>query len=367
VVAGALGVLALPLSLNAQDLGFLQGFFGKAHTLALYVGTAGLKSKDVITTRNSGCLSGELCGAGVELLLDLSSPAASQTHVELGFSANYLRGFEATDKAIAIRGSLRSFPIISAYVTNFSLGEWLAPYIGLSFGLSDLWNARIYGADSIPVSLKGSTFEYGPTLGTQIGTAAWGNLFIEGGFRFRRYGGLEYGDPKSPHIKQFPRDLDASGFFMNAGFAFSLRDPEKQPPSYPGTWVLTRANGMTLPATLTQTRRTDSAQFSRRVELVRGALELETNPQCFLAVLQKRELQFSGQVQVDVVISRPDSVRGRWTESSEGVLELRLASACPGPAGATESIRRILRENDEIVWSDNQQTGATLHFNKVKN
>src|SRR4051812_43985282 len=206
-------VFVTPRQLSAQELAFLSSLFKDVNSITLYGEFAEIRKSPQLGTGGSRCLFLSVCGAGAEILWDLT-PAANAVHVELGFGAEYLRGF--TGKPLAdpfdLHASVKSFPQFGAYLSGPLFGnDWLIPYAGGTFGVSELWYAQAYGADQKQVSIKSQTFDYGLVGGLGLSAGWSGNAFVEVGWRARRFPGLEY-QSKDPLPASWPREFDLSGW-----------------------------------------------------------------------------------------------------------------------------------------------------------
>lgn len=218
----ALALIAAPTPVHAQDLGFITDFFSKARGIAIgfqmgQLNGAGLESDGI-------CPAAPVCGANGELLIDLAE-FVGDLSVEMGFAAGYWRGFRSSNPEVDLRGSVRNLPTISAYISK-DIGLF-SPYVGLSFGLSDLWNAQAYDADGFVFQLDGQTFDWGilGALSYNIGPAF---LFSEVHYSWRRFNSLDWSLPSSADgalPPEFPRSLELSGFKLNVGLQFQFHEP----------------------------------------------------------------------------------------------------------------------------------------------
>ncbi|MEZ4416488.1 MAG: hypothetical protein R3E10_12145 [Gemmatimonadota bacterium] len=205
---------------GAQDLGFISAFFEKARGVAIafqfgQLQGAGLESDD-------SCPLGAVCGASAEVLIDLAD-FGDDYGVELGFSASYWRGFRSSRPELDLRGSTRNFPTLAAYISR-NLDPW-SPYVGLSFGLSDLWNAQAYDEDGVVYPLAAQTFDWGLVggLGYGLGPAY---LISEVRYSWRTFTSLDWTLPASTERlpSAFPRSLELSGFKLSLGLQFQFKD-----------------------------------------------------------------------------------------------------------------------------------------------
>lgn len=214
------GLVATPAHAEAQDLGFITDFFSKARGIAIGFQIGQLNAGELES--DGLCPAAPVCGASGELLIDLAE-FVGDLSVEMGFSAGYWRGFQSSSPEVDLRGSVRNFPTISAYISK-DIGLF-APYIGLSFGLSDLWNAQAYDSEGFVYQLDGQTFDWGilGALSYNIGPAF---LFSEVHYSWRRFNSLDWSLPSAADgalPAPFPRSLELSGFKLNVGLQFQFK------------------------------------------------------------------------------------------------------------------------------------------------
>jgi len=214
---------ASPAGVQAQDLSFITDFFQKARGIAIAFQFGQLQGANLES--NGSCPVASVCGASAEVLIDLAE-FDNDMGVELGFAASYWRGFRSSRSEVDLRGSTRSFPTISAYVSR-ELAAW-APYMGLSFGLSELWNAQAYDANGFVYPLEAQTFDWGVVagLGYSLGPVY---LISEVHYNWRTFTSLTWTLPDSVGgalPPAFPRALELSGLKMSVGLQFQFRDSE---------------------------------------------------------------------------------------------------------------------------------------------
>ncbi|MCA9738957.1 MAG: hypothetical protein KC645_15115 [Gemmatimonadetes bacterium] len=208
-----------PQGVSAQDFG-IGALFEKARGIALAFQFGELQSGNLES--DDSCPLGAVCGASAELLIDLAD-FGGDVSVELGLSASYWRGFRSSDPRLDLRGSVRNFPTIAAYMSK-DLDPW-SPYAGLSFGLSDLWNAQAYDADGAVYPLDGQTFDWSAVagLGYGLGPAI---VISEIRYAWRTFSSLTWTLPGGSEVLPagFPRSLELSGFKMSVGLQFQFQD-----------------------------------------------------------------------------------------------------------------------------------------------
>lgn len=227
-----------PRSASAQDpFNFIGSVFSNAGSLAL-TAQFGLLNGEGVLVDDGRCILGDLCGAGIELLLDLPSFSGGDVGVELGLGVEYTRGFKAGSSEVDLRGSVRSLPTFAAYVTG--LGESiedfpdsLYPYFGLSFGLADLWNARAYDDAGLQFELDAQTFDWGVSGGLAVDLGLTAYLLTEATYVWRRFSSLDWTLPDAAAETlpaAFPRALELSGWRFKVGLQFQLKsdDPPEE-------------------------------------------------------------------------------------------------------------------------------------------
>lgn len=231
LLAAALCAAATPA--HAQ-LEFLTDVFKEVNSVALSVQGGGMPGSGHLTTRGSDCPGGGVCGMFAEVLIDL--PNVGGTELELGLGTGYLRGFRAREESLDLHGSMRSFPVVSAYASLPEIAgrARLQPYAGLSVGASQLWNARGYDPQGTVFGVEGETLEFGATAGVFV--TPLGGLFLEGAYRVRRFESITWELPEAAEERlppDWPRSLGASGWTVSLGWQFRFRDAAKQ--EAPGT------------------------------------------------------------------------------------------------------------------------------------
>ena len=223
VAVTSLVLLGPPTPLAAQDLGFITDFFRNAKGIAIGFQVGQLNSAALMS--DDTCPLAPVCGASGEILIDLAD-FEGDLSVELGFSAGYWRGFKSSNPDVDLRGSIRNLPTISAYVSK-DYGRW-SPYAGLSFGLSDLWNAQAYDTDGLVYGLDAQTFDWGimSALAYDLGPAF---AFTELHYTWRRFTSLDWTLPDAVGgalPDAFPRALELSAPRINIGLQFQLNEPD---------------------------------------------------------------------------------------------------------------------------------------------
>ena len=218
------GGLLLAAPVQAQTLDVLSGLFDSVNSIAFSAGGGAVLGESAI---DPTCFDIGLCGMALEVFLDLPSPEA--VDLELGLGTSFLRGFAASEPSLDLRGSVRTLPFISVYLTRLgTLGErWpVQPYAGLNFGYAQLWNARGYDADGVQYEVGGEAFEVGATAGVFVNVGGASGLFLEASLRQRRFDSLDWSLPGGVLPDGWPRDLNASTLFVNVGWQFWIERAE---------------------------------------------------------------------------------------------------------------------------------------------
>lgn len=369
LLAAALLILA-PRPVSAQFDAF-KDLFKEVHSVTIYGQTGWLHSASFGSNPRCLTIAHLVCGAGAEVLIDVGKEA--DQHLELGFGANYLGGVNFQSDSLDLRAAVRSFPTISAYWTGYSnkLAAW---YIGGSIGLVELMNAQAYSADSIESTVKGTTFELGPTIGAyrDLGSAA---AFIEASYRWRRFSSLDYASgTDTDTLRDWPRSLDLSGIHLSIGMQVHLKS--ERPSTLPQVWRLTSVDGQSLPAIIGATRRADG---SVHTQLLFGMLTLtgDTDGGGYVVQLHTREatMDAGGKlVLLGPVILREES--GTFAKNSHGDLNFTPNSPGAGPPPADSVVAdgvggvrprttayAAIQIGDEIRIRD-RETGYGLVFRK---
>lgn len=226
LLAAALCAAATPAYAQME---FLTDFFKEVNSVALSVQGGGIPGSGHLTTRGSDCPGGGVCGMFAEVLIDL--PDVGGTELELGLGTGYLTGFQAREASLDLHGSMRSFPVVSAYATFPEIERLgrIEPYAGLSVGASQLWNARGYDPAGTVFGVEGETLDFGATAGVFV--TPLGGLFVEGAYRVRRFESITWELPDAAEERlpaNWPRSLDASGWTLSLGWQFRFRDASKK-------------------------------------------------------------------------------------------------------------------------------------------
>lgn len=217
LLVAALLVLARPAA--AQDpFGVLGDLFSSVNSIGFY-GQAGVLQTDEAINGSFGDFA--LAGVGVEVLLAL--PSTESTEFELGLGAATLTGIEATDATLDFHTSVRTLPYAAVYAEGLGTDSDapLEPYVGLSFGIAELVNARGYDAEGNVYPVDGETFELGATAGLYMDRPLRG-LYLEVGYRNRNFSSVAWDTEVLPD--GWPRSINASTWQVTLGWQFRLRD-----------------------------------------------------------------------------------------------------------------------------------------------
>lgn len=357
----ALAMTALPA--HPQDLGFVTGLFKEVHSVTVYAQSSWLDRTSFLRADDK-CLTPGLCGAGTEVLIDLTAGAGA--HLELGLGASYSRGLHSSASNMDLRGSVRSFPTFSVYGTREGLlgQDWIQPYLGASFGLAELWNAQAYDVGNYEYGVKSQTFEWGGTGGMYFDVPILDGLFAELSYRRRRFASIDYvfpahADKQDSLPTDWPRALDMSGFQVALGLQFDLKRSSTPRQSLPGVWALTAVEGEKLPTLVEQRPAEPREQGSERREITSGRLTLNASPDSTYHIevfYRTSRIAPDGKLLGAGVVS-PSTERGVYRISPSGAVTLR-----PMHPSAGEAYQSVRMGNELLVRSpvDRRQ----LHFTK---
>jgi hypothetical protein len=264
----AILVLLLPSPSSAQDFSVLTGLFQHFKGVSLFGQVAARKH------------SPTFYGGGTEVEIDLA-PSTAHTPVMLGLAASYMQGIAVRRNDVNLQASIRSLPTIAAYVGRSS-NRHVEPFLRLSVGLSELWNAQAVGADGNRSTVNAQTVDYGAMGGVELKHFAIRGFFLEAGYVARRFPAIDWGKTNGTAQKNWPRHLDASRWQMAFGFRFHVPDePSKTPPPAPppvlvGNWRLTAVDDLKVPTVVEVARvpvgSTSPDVTMRKDEIVDGTL-----------------------------------------------------------------------------------------------
>jgi hypothetical protein len=243
-------MLALAATPAAAQFEAVEGLFENVEQVTVFVQRGWVAGSENATGDG-------LFGAGTEVLINVASPGL--VDIEFGLGASFLRGYGAAEPSLDLHTALRAVPTVSVYLSpRAALGPF-SFYGGLSLGLVELWNAQAYDEDGNAWDLEAATFEYGASAGVYGVPVDGFGLFLEGGYRDRRFGSLRWTDPVGEGLPEaWPRSLDLSGYFVQAGVQLRVEEPEEEKeeivaPAPAGVWALERIDGVALPAVLDST------------------------------------------------------------------------------------------------------------------
>jgi hypothetical protein len=161
------------------------------------------------------------------VLINLPSPTFATLELALGTS--FLRGFEAKEPTLDLRGAARSLPTVSLYA-SLNQSSAVSPYIGINFGVLQLWNVRAYDPAGAQYSVTGETYEYGGGLGLYLERWVRG-LYAEASYRRRTFSSLNWGFPGgvSTLPAGWPRALNLSGVQFSLGWQIPVSERRGAP------------------------------------------------------------------------------------------------------------------------------------------
>ena len=216
-------LLLVPSFASAQTLSVISGLFKSVNSIGFSVNGGTILGD---TELDPTCLGGGVCGMGIEVFLDLPSPEAVE--LELGLGTSFLRGFEAVEPTLDLRGSLRTLPVISVYVTRPGIlgTSRVQPFAGLNVGFAQLWNARAYDAEGVQHELDGEAFEFGATAGAFVNVTSVSGLFVEMSLRQRRFDSLDWNLAGPALPAGWPRQLNASTLLVSVGWQFWVAEDD---------------------------------------------------------------------------------------------------------------------------------------------
>lgn len=198
-----------------------RGLFEQVNSIVFYTQVGALSDNTAVegTIADFGVI-----GLGTEVLLSLPQVAGSSSEFELGLGTNFLRGFAAVEPTLDLRASIRTLPQISVYATFMGLAENspIQPYAGVTFGFAELWNARGYDPEGNVFELTADTYEIGATGGLYMDWSALRGLYVDVGYRVRNFESLNWSTETIP--ANWPRSIDTSGWIVNVGWQFRIRD-----------------------------------------------------------------------------------------------------------------------------------------------
>ena len=214
-------VLVLPASASAQTLSVISGLFKSVNSIGFSVNGGTILGESDL---DPDCLGGGVCGMAIEVFLDLPSPEAVE--LELGLGTSFLRGFASNEPTLDLRGSVRTLPFVSVYVTrpNVLGSSFFQPYAGLTFGFSQLWNARAYDPDGVQYKLDGEAFEVGAALGVYANVSSVSGFFLEASIRQRRFDSLDWSLAGPALPAGWPRELNVSAALVSVGWQFWIAE-----------------------------------------------------------------------------------------------------------------------------------------------
>ncbi|HMB93730.1 MAG TPA: hypothetical protein VKP65_22955 [Rhodothermales bacterium] len=331
---------------SAQAFGVLEGLFSSVNSVSFNLQGGWLDDKKQLSSFSEGV---DLFGLGTEVFITL--PAPEGTYLELALGTSYLRGFEATEPSLDLRSSLRTLPSVAVYAALFADRSAFQPYMGVTFGLTELWRSQAYDVNNLEYGLKAQTYEYGLTLGINRDLSESIYVFLEGNYRRRRFASLDWDFPGDSQLPtDWPRTLNLSGFGLSAGVQFALEEERRETRTpLAGTWSLVQMDGQDLPVLYMQEART--LRTSMRQEILTGTLVLRVAPDTtYRLVLQRQDIVVDENDHVREV-AHPQFIEEMGTYTANGDM-IRLT-----PTGQTTTHLLERRRNDLVL-----QLGDTRHI-----
>lgn len=227
LLLATLCLLALPARVHAQDLRVLEALFRQVNSFTIAMHGGDLTGGSEFDAQ---CGAFGLCGMGTEVFINLHD--TETLLLELALGTSYLQGFTAREETLDFRGAVRSVPTIAIYMTHRRPGgqEWLHPFIGASFGLTELWNAQAYDPEGTRYGLRGSTYDQGVLAGVSINIGPVSGLFLETSYRRRRFFSVEWSFPAGVQSvpEGWPRELNLNSWLLSLGWQFDIPNPREE-------------------------------------------------------------------------------------------------------------------------------------------
>jgi hypothetical protein len=160
------------------------------------------------------------------------APAASLS-LELALGYSHFSGFEASEPAYELRGTVRELPAIALYgsVTNTQrYWNFAQPYLGVRTGLIQLQNVQalvpIDGDSVVAHPGNAQVFQAGFSAGLAIGRSP---IFgtVEYSHHIRRFPSVQWGGTGSTRLPaDLPTEFDFSGPSLALGIQVRVREPK---------------------------------------------------------------------------------------------------------------------------------------------
>ena len=146
-----------------------------------------------------------------------SPPTETVWIFELGVGYGQLAGFDARDRSLDLKGSIRSLPFLSLYGSYEPIGV----YGGLRSGFMTTEGLQVFDSEGTVFSGDADSFLAGVVLGYSIEVLGI-NIFAEGAYTVRDFPSVEWKGGTLP--AGIPREMSLSGWNLGGGIQFSVGD-----------------------------------------------------------------------------------------------------------------------------------------------
>lgn len=306
----------------------ITDLFSNVEDITLFAQLGGVFDRDRITSQSPVCC---LNGVGGEVLINLRTTPGGIDY-ELGLGTSFLRGFASRVEGLDFRGSVRSLPSLSLYVSGMRLGGGVRGYAGGTLGFTELWNARAFDTAGTRHDVSAQTLELGASAGAYLEGGPLSGLFAEAAYRHRHFPSVDWGDDGGAVPRGWPRSLNLSGAVFSLGYQFSVKgddDDEEDDPGLAGVWLGERLDGQEFPALLEGAGARQTELVGATLTLVRAAAgeggedggDAAAGGSYELVLLRRVSLQGAGGATTTSPPTEPE--RGAWRVENGTVRLLR--------------------------------------------